>query len=973
MASSSGGGGGGGNKELYRSIAEQKLKAFSIGSMGKRGVSRKEQEELKKRQDEEEVGKVYQEFVSTFEDAPSSKVNKTWVKAGTFNAGNRKEDTSDRGQLYKPQSRIDLNKKEQHHVKVKNETRRPEKPGSKKKQTEKKKSNLEIFKEELKAIQEEREERHRIKGMVRGGGSFGSGSIGGQQDVTKETSAFLGDIQDKTGSHDTGDPNTTNLYLGHLSPRLTEQQLMELFGKYGPLASIKIMWPRTEDEKSRGRNCGFVAYMSRLDGERALNHLLGKDVDGFEMKMGWGKPVPIPLHPIYVPPAMLKLTLPPPHTGLPFNCQPTQEDAEYWGLDNGPIQRPAASGGPEEDDMDEYLRMCHRSYIKVVIPTDRTQLCLINRLVEFVVREGPMFEAMIMNREMNNVNFQFLFENTSPEHIYYRWRLFSMLQGDSKDDWNMEEFRMFKGGSVWKPPVKHLFTAGMPDHLFTTDDQVNKSSTDNQDGKKEDNNKNKRGGKEDNKESKPRNGLSNSQRDRFEDMLRRLIPDRNPIAEIMVWCIEHAEAGQEVVDCISESLSILQTPLTKKIARLYLISDILHNCSVKGVPNVSFYRKGFQAKLPEIFADLHLSYKSIESRIRAEAFKQRVLMCFRAWEDWALYPQDFLIRMQNIFLGLVSTAEEESEASPGKNNNGNDDVDGKSLSEDEDVDGIPLDGAALLKSAQKGGSSLVNRTRRQSNDSDVEMPTSSSLHKSSLAGRQMPPGFVPSKWETVDPEAVQAQAVTSKWDIFDQEDEASKKKDSEDDDDDIDGVPLQLDDDDAQLDFRLSEMRRARLREVELKVMCYQDELESGKQPQKAGWTISEQVEQYRKKLTRKAREAYMASAETENSRTPKSTGSGTLGSTPGRVDSRGGYDSDTQESSSRRGGSKKKGRRRRSSSSSRSRSRERKKSRRSDARRSPSSSSEEESRSSRSYKRSSSRRSRSRSPSSKKHKKKRH
>jgi len=82
---------GGSKKELYRSIAEQKLKSFSIGSMGKRGISKKEQEELKKKQDEEEVGKVYEEFVSTFEEGPSSKVSKTWIKAGTFNAGNCKK------------------------------------------------------------------------------------------------------------------------------------------------------------------------------------------------------------------------------------------------------------------------------------------------------------------------------------------------------------------------------------------------------------------------------------------------------------------------------------------------------------------------------------------------------------------------------------------------------------------------------------------------------------------------------------------------------------------------------------------------------------------------------------------------------------------------------------------------------------------------------------------------------------------
>ena len=95
--------------------------------------------------------------------------------------------------------------------------------------------------------------------------------------------------------------------------------------------------------------------------------------------------------------------------------------------------------------------------------------------------------------------------------------------------------------------------------------------------------------------------LTDAERDKLEGLLRSLLPDRNPVAETMVWCIEHAEAGEEVVECISESLGILQTPLTKKIARLYLISDILHNCSVKGVPNVSYYRKGFQVKFQKFY------------------------------------------------------------------------------------------------------------------------------------------------------------------------------------------------------------------------------------------------------------------------------------------------------------------------------------------------------------------------------------
>jgi len=40
------------------------------------------------------------------------------------------------------------------------------------------------------------------------------------------------------------------------------------------------------------------------------------------MKMGWGKSVPIPPHPIYIPPALLAMSLIPPLSGLPFNAQP---------------------------------------------------------------------------------------------------------------------------------------------------------------------------------------------------------------------------------------------------------------------------------------------------------------------------------------------------------------------------------------------------------------------------------------------------------------------------------------------------------------------------------------------------------------------------------------------------------------------------------------------------------------------------
>jgi len=53
---------------------------------------------------------------------------------------------------------------------------------------------------------------------------------------------------------------------------------MEIFGKYGPLASIKIMWPRNDEEKARQRNCGIVAFMSRKDRKRVLKNLKGENI-----------------------------------------------------------------------------------------------------------------------------------------------------------------------------------------------------------------------------------------------------------------------------------------------------------------------------------------------------------------------------------------------------------------------------------------------------------------------------------------------------------------------------------------------------------------------------------------------------------------------------------------------------------------------------------------------------------------------
>lgn len=73
--------------------------------------------------------------------------------------------------------------------------------------------------------------------------------------------------------------------------------------------------------------------------------MAGKEVMSYEMKLGWGKSVPIPPHPIYIPPEMQEDTTPPPPSGLPFNAQTDKKKDDYSNA-------PPPQGGGEEGKHD---------------------------------------------------------------------------------------------------------------------------------------------------------------------------------------------------------------------------------------------------------------------------------------------------------------------------------------------------------------------------------------------------------------------------------------------------------------------------------------------------------------------------------------------------------------------------------------------------------------------------------------------
>ncbi|XP_041483275.1 U2 snRNP-associated SURP motif-containing protein-like isoform X2 [Lytechinus variegatus] len=867
-----------------KNISKTKLQAFSIGQMNlTKKKSKRIEDELKKKEQEKETAKIFEEFVASFEEAPST--SKSFIRGNTINPETKVERSDGKtGKLYKPTSKIaeSVYAKQQRAIEEAQKARAESQKAKLKKEKERekqKKSNLELFKEELRVLQKEREERHKLRKARGDEDDYDepilptppSSSAGSASEIR-----LPGIEEYNYGSHDYGDPNTTNIFLGSINPKMNEEMLCKEFVQYGPLASVKIMWPRTDAERQRNRNCGFVAFMNRRDAERAMRALNGKEIMNYEMKLGWGKAVVLPPHPVYIPEAMMELTMPPPPSGLPFNSQLKKSSKR-----EAPKLPPPgiALTLEEEQELQETLK---EAVVKVVIPTERALLQIIHRMIEFVVNEGPMFEAMIMNREINNPMFRFLFDNQTPAHVYYRWKLFSILQGDSITKWSTDEFLMFKDGSVWRPPPINPYQQGMPDALAPKH-ALNKAPLPPPDLPK-------------------KKMLTNHQRDKLEDMLRAITMDRYKIGETMVYCLDHADSAEEIVECIAESLAILETPLPKKIGRFFLVSDILFNSSTK-VANASFFRKYFENHLPVIMQDVRETYKSIQQRLKAEQFKQRVMACFRSWNDWAVYPNDFLVRLQNIFLGFldhdsakedIQIKDPEALAQPEVDLDGIPvdeakktkvdaaDFDGVPLEDEQDLDGapIPTEGAEDLDGAPLDGDPIdgapidgapidgapidgapIDGAPIQDDDDQRSLTSSGGLKSDESKGFKV----APSKWETVDSSLLEAQAMTtSKWETLAEEEDEVEEQEEQNEEEEMEERDENGEDGEDSVqslatDFykssEMNEIKRAKLREIEVKVMKFQDDVESGRRSRKKDMTLQEQVERYRHKLMQKEKE----------------------------------------------------------------------------------------------------------------------
>lgn len=448
-------------------------------------------------------------------------------------------------------------------------------------------------------------------------------------------------VPDKLGSYPLPgeEDTTTNIFVGNLSPLTTEEQLSKLFASFGPLYSVKIMWPRNRDEASRGRLTGFVCFKERSDAQDAMDTLQDTDAlsNGRLMYLNWGRSVKM------------------------------QENVY------SSIKRSIQTHDTDESNIAPrviYNPTIHTDSIKVECPSDMARFRFISTIASFVSKDGSALENKLIEQERHNPAYAFLqtqtsggnsqvSEETRKEQIFYRWRVFSLSQGDDFYSWRIEPFVMFKGGSFWIPPSLDedlLAQNKMEESKMKEQLEMLKQQRRNRRGYSSQPTETATGRQLENRKRQSQDGysmLTSEQLQEWDNIIDNLTAHRDSICEAMAWCFDHSTASQHLCELLKKILldNRRGVSVETKCARLFLLSDILFNSQQVGVKNAFHFRDAIEVMAPEVFKSFGEYGNGTAGRITMNKLHSAIRKVLDAWNSWSVYSDVFLDRLEAMFEG----------------------------------------------------------------------------------------------------------------------------------------------------------------------------------------------------------------------------------------------------------------------------------------------------------------------------------
>jgi len=192
---------------------------------------------------------------------------------------------------------------------------------------------------------------------------------------------------------DAGPPPCRNLWIGNVGPEISEEVLRNHFGQFGVIDRVRLM-PQ--------KNCAFINFVSLEAATKSKQHMNGAMIGGRSIKINYGR-----------------------DTG--FGFAPPSPTDPYKN-----IEAPPAEAGPPED-------LAERN--------------IIEKLCEYVKRNGAAFEVLTRDRQRDSPKFQFL-NSEHPSNAYYKWKLWRTKYPEV-DDQTIQQIRMSKGNTYGAvPPPK---------------------------------------------------------------------------------------------------------------------------------------------------------------------------------------------------------------------------------------------------------------------------------------------------------------------------------------------------------------------------------------------------------------------------------------------------------------------------------------------------------------------------------------
>lgn len=109
--------------------------------------------------------------------------------------------------------------------------------------------------------------------------------------------AILGNLIGPNGEQLTStDPYNTTVFVGGLSPLISEETLRTFFVPFGEIHYVRwstflcIRYLRALQVKvPAGKHCGFVQFVRKADAERAIEKMQGFPIGGSRIRLSWGR------------------------------------------------------------------------------------------------------------------------------------------------------------------------------------------------------------------------------------------------------------------------------------------------------------------------------------------------------------------------------------------------------------------------------------------------------------------------------------------------------------------------------------------------------------------------------------------------------------------------------------------------------------------------------------------------------------